>query len=214
MPLPIVHSMIPYILVCILISFYLFFFQQYFLSVIPIVVAVFLLWFFRDPERRHPEGDGLILAPCDGRVLKVSRYSETDFLGGMFCRIISIFMSPLDVHVNRSPVSGQIIRVSGISGSFVPAFRKKASESNARNIIGIEAGGLNIFMVQVAGFFARRIECRVKVGDFVERGQRIGMIRFGSRVDLILPEIRDIKLLVEKGAKVKAGETIVAKWIH
>jgi len=213
MRLPIVHSAVPYIFTCLIVSSCLIFFKLGFLSAIPILIATFLSWFFRDPERRPPEGDSLILAPCDGQVLNVSRYGETDFLSGTY-KIISIFMSPLDVHVNRSPVSGHIIHVSKRGGSFTPAFRKKAGELNARNVIGIDFNGLSLFVVQVAGFFARRIECHVKIGDLVDRGQRIGMIRFGSRVDLILPEISDIRLLVEKGAKVRGGETIVAKWVH
>lgn len=213
MHLPIVHSVTPYVFGSLAIGFCLFFLRLYFVATIPVVMAAFLCCFFRDPNRRSPEGNGLILAPCDGRVVRVSEHCETDSMSGCSSKTISIFMSPLDVHVNRAPVSGRIIRVSKIAGSFVPAFRKKASESNTKNIIGIDAAALKVFMVQVAGFLARRIDCRVKVGDFVQRGERIGMIRFGSRVDLILPEISGMTVLAEERAKVRAGETIVARWI-
>lgn len=206
------RSVIPYILTCLITASFLIFFHFYLVSTILLAVAVFLCWFFRDPERKPPEGDNLIIAPCDGKVLHISRHIGTNFLGGVFCNTISIFMSPLNVHVNRSPVSGKIICITRRGGSFAPAFRAEASESNERNIIDIEAKGLRLIVVQVAGFLARRVECRVKAGDFVERGQRIGMIRFGSRVDLILPEVPTVKLLIEKGAKVRAGETVVAKW--
>lgn len=157
------------------------------------IFILFLLIFLRDPER-EPEGDGVV-SPADGKVLSVEN------------RRISIFMNLWDVHVNRSPVKGKIRKIVYKRGSFRPAF-SKASERNERNVIVIGSPKGDFEVVQIAGIFARRILCWVSEGEEVERAQRIGMIRFGSRVEVKIPE--NFRIVVEKGAKVKAGKSIIA----
>lgn len=167
--------------------------------------SVLVTWFFRDPERK---GDGLrnaIFAPADGKVVEVAK--EVDFLGNPMQRL-SIFMSIFDVHVNRAPVKGVVVEKRYFKGRFLSADLPKSSELNERNVVGIKtSGGEVIFVVQIAGVVARRIGSHVKIGDFLERGQRIGIIRFGSRVDLYLP--LDWEITVQEGMRVKAGKTTV-----
>ncbi|MDI3502329.1 MAG: phosphatidylserine decarboxylase [Archaeoglobi archaeon] len=153
----------------------------------------FVAYFFRDPER-FPEGEGY-LSPADGKVMKAKG------------RELSIFMGLTDVHVNRSPADGVVKRVRRIRGSHLPAFFR-SSDRNERNEIVIETERGEVVVTQIVGFFARRIVCKVKEGEFLRRGDRIGYICFGSRVDVIFPE--GTKLYVEEGDRVKAGETVVA----
>jgi|Deesub1362A_J573_1020465.scaffolds.fasta_scaffold01480_6 phosphatidylserine decarboxylase len=163
------------------------------ISLLILSTIIFISYFFRDPERT-PEGEGY-LAPADGRVTKVDE------------RRISIFMGLRDVHVNRSPYDGVIKSVEKSKGSHFPAFLKN-SDKNERNVIVMETKYGNLILTQIVGFFARRIVCKVKKGDRVRRGERIGYICFGSRVDVIFPE--GTKIYVREGDKVKAGETVVA----
>jgi phosphatidylserine decarboxylase len=158
--------------------------------------------FFRDPERKIPQGDDLILSPADGTVQRIKS------VNGQI--IISIFLSIFNVHVNRIPVAGNIKRVVHKSGRFLAAFREDASDINERNEIEIENPGGNITVHQIAGVLARRVVCRVKEGQIVKAGDRFGLIRFGSRVDLYLPEA--ISIQVVKGQRVKGGLTVIGKW--
>jgi len=162
-------------------------------AIIFLSLICFVAYFFRDPER-FPEGEGY-LSPADGRVMKAEG------------RELSIFMGLTDIHVNRSPADGVVKSVRRIRGSHLPAFLK-SSERNERNEIVIETEKGEIVITQIVGFFARRIVCRVKEGDRIRRGERIGYICFGSRVDVIFPE--GTKLYVNEGDRVKAGETVVA----
>ena len=178
-------------------------------ALLPFVLGVgFCLYFFRDPERQPPPGEGLVLSPADGRVLEVVAASEEQFLRAPATRV-SIFMSPLDVHVNRNPVSGMVTAVCHTAGKFRAAFADKASLDNERNAVVLETGGRRYLMVQIAGALARRIICRISPGDRVRRGERMGMIMFGSRVDLYLP--LDVRPVVQPGDRVRAGLTVVAE---
>jgi len=178
-------------------------------AVIPLVVGLGLaLNFFRDPERVPPPGERLVVAPADGRVVAVASEREEGFLRAPATRV-SIFMSPLDVHVNRNPVSGTVLAVRHTPGRFRAAFADKASLDNERNAVGLEAGGRRYLVVQIAGALARRIVCRVRPGDAVRRGERMGMIMFGSRVDLWMPS--DVRPLVRRGDRVRAGATALAE---
>ncbi|MET1124061.1 MAG: phosphatidylserine decarboxylase [Archaeoglobaceae archaeon] len=159
------------------------------LSLFLVAFAAFTAFFFRDPEREIGEG---IVSPADGKIIRLA------------CRRIDIFMSPLDCHVNRSPVSGVVKSVSFFPGRKLPAFLIRGNE--CRNEITIESEFGEFRVTQVAGMFARRIVCYVKEGDKVEKGQRIGMIRFGSRVTLEVPE--GVRFVVRRGQKVKAGQTV------
>ncbi|CUS87122.1 phosphatidylserine decarboxylase [Candidatus Kryptonium thompsonii] len=167
-----------------------------------ILISGFTLFFFRDPERKTPNGDDLIISPADGKVFLIRELFENEFILDDAIQI-SIFMSPLNVHVNRIPISGEVKFLKYIPGKYIVAFEEKSSENNERKIIGIETGdGLKIMVKQIAGFIARRIVCEVKKGDKVKTGQRYGMIKFGSRVDVIMPKNK-VEILVSIGQKVK-----------
>lgn len=178
-------------------------------AVAPFVVGVgFCLFFFRDPERAAPGGAGSLVSPADGRVIDVRPVHENDLLGEATTRI-SIFMSPLDVHVNRSPVDGTVDRVRHTPGRFHAAFADKASDENERNAMVLTAAGRRFLVVQIAGAVARRIVCRRAPGDRLTRGERFGMIMFGSRVDLYVPP--DVRVRVRRGERVRAGVSVVAE---
>jgi len=178
-------------------------------SIIPLVLAIaFCLFFFRDPERVAPADERLVVSPADGRVLEVCEEREDRFLHAPATRI-SIFMSPLDVHVNRAPVSGTIEVVRHTPGKFRAAFADKASLDNERNALMLSSGGKRFLVVQIAGALARRIVCHVGEGDRLRRGERFGLIMFGSRVDLFLPP--EIRPAVRKGDRVRAGTSIVGE---
>ena len=163
-----------------------------------ILVSLFFLFFFRDPEREiPPEG---IVSPADGRVQFIEQKGKIVRVG--------VFMNINDVHVNRAPISGKVVNIRHIFGSYIPAF-KKDSERNERTYITLETPIGTVEVVQIAGALVRRIVTYVNEGDYVRKGQRIGMIRFGSRVDVIMPKDR-VKVIAEKGDRVRAGESVIA----
>lgn len=169
-----------------------------------------LAFFMRDPERHAPPSRQAILAPADGRVIAVDEVADPAYVGEPAVRV-RIFLSLLDVHVNRSPVGGTVGYRRHVAGSFRPAF-SRAADANERNEIGIACEQGRVLVVQSAGAVARRIVCGVREGDPVSAGERIGAIRLGSRVDLLLPRDR-VEVLVAAGARVRAGESVVARWI-
>jgi phosphatidylserine decarboxylase len=172
------------------------------------LLALFVLQFFRDPPRRAPLGDDLVLAPADGRVVMVGR--AADAYTGRDALKISVFMNVFNCHSNRSPVDGEVKQMWYHAGSFLNAALDKASAENERNALLMRAaGGAEVTCVQVAGLVARRVLCYVKPGDRLQRGERFGFIRFGSRVDLYLP--LEARAQVSIGDRVHAGETIVAR---
>lgn len=178
-------------------------------SAVLCAAALALAGFFRDPERAVPAGDSLVVSPADGTVVASVRVPMGRLLGRE-SQQISIFMSPLDVHVNRAPIGGRVQDLEYQSGRFFAAYRGKSSDENERNAIKIaHPGGVQVAMVQIAGFLARRIVCHVKEGDSLQRGQRVGIIMFGSRVDLLLPP--DAEVAVQPGEHVRGGETVVAR---
>ena len=166
--------------------------------------------FFRDPERAQKNHEGAVISGADGKVTDIG---EGCLPGGSHeerYRRVSVFMSPFDVHVNRAPISGEVISVEHTAGKFRPAFRDEASEHNERNLIVLsDAAGRRHAMVQVAGYLARRIVCRLRPADLIERGERVGMIMFGSRVDHFMP--LDYRIAVEIGDRVRAGESIIGE---
>ena len=178
------------------------------LAIFLIAVLLFLFYFLRDPERQTPAGDGLFVSPADGRVVTVQQSKEPIFLQGPATQI-SIFMSLLDVHVNRAPMAGEVTFREYRPGRFLPAYRREASHENESNLLGLVEGETRILIKQVAGILARRIVCWSSVGQRLARGQRFGLIKLGSRVDLFLPP--DVEVLVALGDKVRAGETILAR---
>ncbi len=172
------------------------------------IIFVFVLQFFRDPAREIPQQAGVVLSPCDGRVIKVER--TQDPYGQRDAILVSVFMNVFNVHSNRSPADGTIQKVQYFPGKFVNADLDKASTENERNAIVLNtADGQTVTFVQVAGLIARRILCYVKAGDVLSRGQRYGFIRFGSRVDIYLPLTATVKVTI--GDKVSATTTILAQ---
>jgi phosphatidylserine decarboxylase len=171
------------------------------------IVTLAVTAFFRDPERIPPLGSDLILAPADGRVMEIR---PVEGVGGDSGMRVSIFMSPLDVHINRAPVSGTVKKIEYQKGCFMPAYKEDCSENNERNAVTLVASdGRPIKLVQIAGILARRIICRVKPGDSLEAGERFGIIMFGSRVDVYIPSGAEI--VVGEGRRVTGGESVLAR---
>lgn len=185
------------------------------LFVLSVILFLFTLYFFRDPERTIPVNltDDTVISPADGKVVLIEKISNTEealFDKDESLYKVCIFMSPLNVHVNRIPVSGTISYYKYIKGKYMVAFNHKSSDKNERTIIGItNVNGKKIIFKQIAGFVARRIVCNLKVGNEVFSGKRFGMIKFGSRVDLLFNS--SSKLYVKVGDKVTGGETILAE---
>lgn len=173
-----------------------------------VLLVGFIFYFFRDPNREVPEGENLVLSPADGKVVLVSEVDEPVFIGGRAVQI-SIFLSPLDVHVNRVPVSGTIEYLEYHPGIYLMAFDDRSSQLNERADFGlVHPSGTRVFFRQITGFLARRIVYHIGVGDRVEAGRRFGMMKFGSRMDILLPVT--VGLEVEEGDRTVAGETILA----
>ncbi len=171
-----------------------------------LVLGAFVLFFFRDPERTPPSDPELIVSPADGRVMEVVEEARGECPG----RRISVFLSIFDVHVNRAPVAGRIAAMEYRKGQFYAAMRGRASEQNEQNVIHVSNERGEIVFKQIAGWVARRILCWKAVGDSVTRGERVGMIRFGSRVDIWLPD--RVEILVRPGQHVAGGSSILARW--
>jgi phosphatidylserine decarboxylase len=178
------------------------------LSFLFFTLFLFFAFFFRDPVRRSPLPRDTVVSPADGRILKIEKTYEPDFMKEEAWKI-SIFLSVFDVHINRSPYDGSILYSRYIPGKFKAAFREDVSLNNERNLIGLQTEHGKMLVVQVAGMLARRIICWIKSGDTVERGARIGMILFGSCTELYLPLHVHIK--VKKGERVRGGETIMGE---
>lgn len=168
------------------------------------LLAVFCLWFFRDPERAAPEAAGAIVSPADGKVTDISNI----FVDGQERRRISIFLNVFNVHVNRSPIGGVIRDVRYKKGKFLNAMDPHSAEENEQNIVTVEGEGQTVVFKQIAGLIARRIVCTKKVGDRVERGERVGLIKFGSRVDVVLEP--SAQIAVKVGDHVKGASSILA----
>ncbi|BBO79586.1 phosphatidylserine decarboxylase proenzyme [Desulfosarcina ovata subsp. sediminis] len=181
-----------------------------FLAILGLLVTGFICFFFRDPDRLVPGEAGAIVSPADGKVIKVEPVAQTPYFEGA-CIRVSVFMSIFNVHVNRAPHEGTIRQVSYHPGKFFSANLDKASADNEHNALLLESpDGKPVGVVQIAGLVARRIICRVQAGDSIGRGQRFGLICFGSRLDVYLPV--DTEILVAVGEKVQAGTTILGKW--
>ena len=175
------------------------------LSVLLSLLLIFLLFFFRDPERTVPDGENDIVAPCDGKVLSVESCS-VDVLG-IPGQVVTIFMSLFNVHVNRNVCSGNVLEVEHKSGNFGHAGKTQASQLNEQNRILIENSRFRVSVTQIAGMLARRIICKLQPGDTIEKGDRFGMIILGSRLEVTVPDTIEIKVAVDQ--KVRAGETII-----
>jgi phosphatidylserine decarboxylase len=164
-------------------------------------LALFMVYFFRDPSRTSPTEDDIVVSAADG---KVTRIDETE--NG---KIVSVFLSPVDVHINRSPIRGKVTKVDYLRGKKVPATRNDASMVNERNSLTIEGEKMTVVCTQIAGILARRIVCWSKAGDNLELGEKFGLIKFSSRTDLLMP--REVEILVKIGDRVVGGETVIAR---
>jgi phosphatidylserine decarboxylase len=186
-------------------------FGRFLLAAILGVLSLGLLAFFRDPERVIPSGEDLIVAPADGKVVSITLVNGGPLIESARARI-SIFLSPLDVHINRAPIASKVTDVRHQSGKFVAAYKDEASERNEQNALRmVDKEAREVGVVQVAGVVARRIICKVKQGDILARGARFGLIMFGSRTDLYLPATARID--VSEGQRVKGGETIIGRFV-
>lgn len=173
-------------------------------SIIPILLGAFFLWFFRDPQREIPAAPGLIVSPADG---KVTHVAPTQFGGKPYTRI-SIFLNVFNVHVNRAPISGVIKEVIYQKGKFGNAMDSASAEANEQSVITLEGEGVTLVMKQIAGLLARRIVFNHKAGETLIRGQRVGLIKFGSRTDVILPAAAEVTVKI--GDHVKGGSSVLA----
>jgi phosphatidylserine decarboxylase len=166
-----------------------------------IFLTVFMAYFFRDPQRNVPGEAGIIVSAADGRVTRVEERENGKF--------VSVFLSPFDVHVNRSPIAGRITKIEYVKGKKNPATSNEASLVNERNSLTIEGEKMTVVCTQIAGIVARRIVCWSKTGDNLELGEKFGMIKFSSRTDLLMPN--EVEVLVKVGDRVVGGETVVAR---
>lgn len=176
------------------------------LMVLPALLIVFTMYFFRNPKRHIPAAQNLILSPADGVIMEIDEVFEERYIKDKAVRV-SIFLSIYNVHLNRSPLQGEVKYRYYRAGSFIPAFKDHASEINEKNFIGIENQSFRLMVCQITGFIARRIKCWVDEGKLLSCGEIIGIIKFGSGTELFIPA--GSKLLVKKGDKVRAGETII-----
>jgi phosphatidylserine decarboxylase len=171
-----------------------------------LAIAAFVAYFFRDPERSVPTAPGLLLAPADGKIVAVSpQVNPPTHPPGT---VVSVFLSVFDVHINRAPMAGMVEEVRYQPGKFLPAFRADASVINEQNSVTFQDGSTQVIVKQIAGILARRIVCRVKTGDQVSAGERFGLIRFGSRVDILIPH--DFTVHARLGQCIRGGESVIA----
>jgi len=199
----------PFILICVaacaLCSFF-----SYALAALWAGAGLFVAFFFRNPKRTPPEDSDIIVSPADGRICAIEEFKDSPHVGGPAMKV-SIFMSVFNVHMNRMPLAAKVSSIIYKPGKFLVASLDKASEHNEQNILVLERpSGGKLAMVQIAGLIARRIVCYVKPGDDLSIGERFGLIRFGSRVDLYLPKPNTIDVKV--GDRVRAGRTVIGRW--
>jgi len=200
-----VRDGIPFVVVPIVLAAALFLFGYWLLALPLLALAGFMAFFFRDPHRSIPNEPGIVVAPADGRVTIVRLADGHEYPESL----ISIFLSPLDVHINRAPVGGEIVEIAYKTGRFVMATKPDSRLLNEQNTLIIRGEALTVKCTQIAGILARRIVCWKRKGERVKCGERFGMIKFGSRTDLLLPP--DVEVLVREGMHVRGGETIVGR---
>ena len=177
---------------------------QWVWAVLPVLLAAFFLWFFRDPKRPVPIEAGLVVSPADGKITEVARIQTPD---GERIRL-SIFLSVFDVHVNRSPIAGKVREIRYQEGKHLNALSRHCAEKNEQNVVTVQGDEFDVTFKQIAGVLARRIVFKFKVGDFVQRGERVGLIKFGSRVDVVLPGHARVRVAL--GQRVKGGASVLA----
>ncbi len=180
-------------------------------SIIPVVLMGFITFFFRNPKRSIPNDDRLILSPADGKVMSVCEVYDDQFLNQVGLKV-TIFLSVFDVHLNRSPIAGEIKFQQYTCGRFRPAYKKTVGCENERHSIGIENDKMKVLVTQIAGILARRIVSWVTLGSILQKGERYGMIKFASCTEIIVP--KTVEIVVKKGDKVKGGETVIGRLLQ
>ncbi len=193
---------IPFVLIPVIAAAAFGFFGLWPVAVALAGVALFMLYFFRDPARTIPADERIIVSAADGKVTRIENNDEY--------KLVSVFLSPLDVHINRAPIAGKIKEIEYIAGRKMPATSNEASLVNERNSLLIEGESITLTCTQIAGILARRIVCWPKAGDNLERGQKFGLIKFSSRTDLRMPT--SVEIVVSVGDRVVGGETIIARY--
>ncbi len=205
---PVALEGIPFVIIAGVVSILFYLFGLAIPALVFLILTLFIIWFFRNPEREIPSDKNLIISPADGKIIGINEVIESRILKKKMLKI-SIFMNIFNVHINRIPCSGKISDILYNRGKFISANIEKASLENEQNAIVLETRrGEKILFVQIAGLIARRIVCWLKKGDDVVTGQRFGLIRFGSRVDIYLP--KDVDVRVSVGQKVKGGASVLA----
>ena len=197
---------LPYILIPLLLAIIPFALGYWPVALVFVALAAFMAYFFRDPSRQSPAEAGVIVSPADGRVTRVRALIPDDPDSSM---VISIFLSPLDVHINRSPIAGTIANVTYTQGKFLMATKEDSSLVNEQNALTIRGEDVTVVCKQIAGVLARRIICWKRAGDQVSLGERFGLIKFSSRTDLILPP--NVQIEVTEGMRVRGGATIIGR---
>lgn len=202
---PILKEGFVYIFALLFLTLLVYFFNPY-ISIIFLVLTLFVMFFFRNPNRKIQRDNNTILSPADGVVMEVSEANESSYIGTNSIKI-SIFLSLFNVHANKSPIDGVVEYINYRPGKYIPAFKSHASEINEKNTIGIKGENIKILVSQITGFVARRIVCWVKEGDSVSQGINYGLIKFGSCTEIIVPS--NVRVLVKPGEKVKGGISII-----
>ncbi len=195
---------IPFVLVPIIVALIFAFFQIWIGLALFVALALFMAFFFRDPQRTVPNEANIIVSAADGKVTRIEDRENSKF--------VSVFLSPVDVHINRAPIAGKVTRVELFQGKKAPATSNEASQTNERNAITIEGEKMTVVCTQIVGILARRIVCRSKVGDNLQIGEKYGLIKFGSRTDLLMP--KDVEIAVKVGDRVVGGETVIGRLIE
>ena len=197
-----VREGIPFVLLPLVIAAAFGIFGWWLVALLFGAIALFMMYFFRDPARIVPGDERIIVSAADGLVTRVEDRGDTKF--------VSVFLSPLDVHINRSPITGKVTAINYLKGKKMPATKDEASLINERNALTIEGDGITVTCTQIAGILARRIVCWSKAGDNLQRGEKFGLIKFSSRTDLLMPA--SVELAVKVGDRVKGGETVIARY--
>ncbi len=195
---------LPFVIIPLLIAIGLAFFGWWIFAVLFVGLALFMAFFFRDPQRTVPTEANIVVSAADGKVTRVEDREDGKF--------VSVFLSPVDVHINRAPIAGKVTRVELFQGKKAPATSNEASQTNERNAITIEGEKMTVVCTQIVGILARRIVCRSKVGDYLQLGEKYGLIKFGSRTDLLMP--KNVEIAVKVGDRVVGGETVVARLVE
>jgi phosphatidylserine decarboxylase len=204
--LKLARESIPFIVIPAVLGVLSLVFGFWYLTVIFAILVVFMAYFFRDPKRTPPEDPDVVVAPADGRVTRVKSFASDN---GEPSTLVSIFLSPFDVHINRSPIAGHVLDITYSPGKFLMATNEKASQVNEQNALLIKGEKVTVVCKQIAGILARRVVCWTRKGDNLALGQRFGMIKFSSRTDVILPA--NVDVTISEGSRVTGGVTVIGR---